>query len=67
MNNFYRFSLVAVMSLAFASPELFAQETDEDVEEVVVTGTRSLILTLLAHLKSRWLLLMILKIGEQLG
>jgi len=40
MNNFYRFSLVAVMALAFASPELFAQETDEDVEEVVVTGTR---------------------------
>lgn len=40
MNNFYRFSLVAVMSFSFASPELFAQETDEDLEEVVVTGTR---------------------------
>lgn len=28
------------MSFSFASPELFAQETDEDLEEVVVTGTR---------------------------
>ena len=43
MNKFIKFSLVAVAAIGFQSNFLFAQEdssADEDVEEVIVTGSR---------------------------
>ena len=44
MNKFIKFSLVAVAAIGFQSNFLFAQEDssadDDDVEEVVVTGSR---------------------------
>ena len=43
MSKFIKFSLVAVAAIGFQSNFLFAQEdssADEDVEEVIVTGSR---------------------------
>ena len=40
MKDYLKISLVAILSLAFTSPVVFAQDADEDVEEVIVTGSR---------------------------
>ena len=46
MKDYLKISLVAILSLAFTSPATFAQDAEADVEEVVVTGSRSKILIL---------------------
>ena len=40
MVNLTRLSLAVFAAFTFAAPSIFAQESDENVEEVVVTGTR---------------------------
>ena len=40
MKDYLKLSLVAILSLAFTSPAAIAQDSEADVEEVVVTGSR---------------------------
>ena len=49
--NKYLFSAFAIISLSV--PLAIAQDSDDDVEEVIVTGSRIIVLTLLALPKSQ--------------
>ena len=40
MVDLTKLSLAVFAAFTFATPSIFAQESDENVEEVVVTGTR---------------------------
>ncbi len=40
MSNFYKFSLAAVLSIGLLPNISFAQDSDDDVEEVIVTGSK---------------------------
>ena len=40
MSNIIKYSLVAVLSLGLLPNNSFAQESDDDVEEVIVTGSK---------------------------
>jgi len=40
MSKLFKFSLVAVLSLGLIPNTSFAQEGDDDVEEVIVTGSK---------------------------
>jgi outer membrane cobalamin receptor len=40
MSKLFKFSLVAVLSLGLMPNTSFAQEGDDDVEEVIVTGSK---------------------------
>ena len=40
MSNIIKFSLVAVLSLGLMPNTSFAQDSEDDVEEVIVTGSK---------------------------